>query len=431
MERPAAREDPRLMPYHHKSPVDLQMNSSFYEAMIDENANYDRSLLIKLAMTLKCELIIQGLVEELDMTERNKALLVDANSKYPAKDCEKGLELLLTWRHAPETKSSRRDGSKLASSTFEIRVKNNLLARIEEATMGRDFMRHFVSEDPVSPKTKAALADSFAAFISSPDEVEDEETVDESSSPHHHPVRSLRSAAAHILKKTKHLLHKVKQSVIRRDRRVFIDRRDHAGIFNRQEEEEDYWSEHPYYIHLSDSPVWNKIYGRIFHKIDKLEKIWHALTRPAHSDQIQTDRGNSIMAKRLTWTKLIFKLFFQQNNLPSKSSASRTTNLLSRRSRMQAFLFRYGSSFVVEAILTLFVILYFCLLIVISLPPALRDKGASTLRKAVRGGIGAVRMVKQRSLQHMRNAMMQSTQSLTAMVRNRSSESLYDAIIDH
>ena len=56
----AFRNDGRLSPYKDIPSEQLQSDQSFFDAVVSPSASYDRSVLIKLAMTLKFELMIQG-----------------------------------------------------------------------------------------------------------------------------------------------------------------------------------------------------------------------------------------------------------------------------------------------------------------------------------------------------------------------------------
>ena len=65
-----ARQEPLLQPFRSMSLAELQQSTDFYRAVSTEGA-FDRTLMLKLAMTLKKDLLIQGLIEELPLKPRN------------------------------------------------------------------------------------------------------------------------------------------------------------------------------------------------------------------------------------------------------------------------------------------------------------------------------------------------------------------------
>jgi hypothetical protein len=70
IEMNSARSDPTLKPFEGLSDSELATSSEFFQAMT-KPAAYDRTIFIKLAMTLKTDLIIEGLVTELGITRRH------------------------------------------------------------------------------------------------------------------------------------------------------------------------------------------------------------------------------------------------------------------------------------------------------------------------------------------------------------------------
>ena len=66
----AARQEPLLQPFQSMSVAELQQSTDFYRVVSTEGS-FDRTLMLKLAMTLKKDLLIQGLVEELPLKPRN------------------------------------------------------------------------------------------------------------------------------------------------------------------------------------------------------------------------------------------------------------------------------------------------------------------------------------------------------------------------
>lgn len=70
VEAQGARKDPALRAFEGLSANELATSSEFYSAMT-VNAVYDRTIFIKLAMALQTDLMIRGLVEELQISPRN------------------------------------------------------------------------------------------------------------------------------------------------------------------------------------------------------------------------------------------------------------------------------------------------------------------------------------------------------------------------
>jgi hypothetical protein len=66
----AAKWDPTLKPFEGLSESELATSPEFFQAMA-KPAGYDRTVFIKLAMTLKTDLIIEGLVTELGITKKH------------------------------------------------------------------------------------------------------------------------------------------------------------------------------------------------------------------------------------------------------------------------------------------------------------------------------------------------------------------------
>lgn len=382
------------------------------------------------------------------MASRNKELLIEANSRYPHKDCEKGLELLLTWRNGPLIRQGRIDQ---ANSSFEIRVNNDLLAKIDEPSLGHDFMRHFVSEDPVTlfPPARVTLSNKFPKFLTHLSVTEEanlatQAGIDDGSDSNDQtltPLAAIKQNALKIRQNVVSSLSKLRKIILRKNQfdkdndSAMTQFREYDDYVNDMEYHNDILfksSSHKrpaYYYTLSNSPTWNKIYGRIFEKVDKLEKIWHHFTRDSSKGSIT--RSSNFLSRRLTWTPWLHSLLCQQTPYHYKQNdARKQENVVKRRSRFRAFLYQYtGSSYAIETLLTLCVLSYFGILIMISLPPALLRKSARNFKKAVRKGIEnsvvAVRAVRQTSIRQVRRAM-QSTTSLASIVRSRSHESLFN-----
>ena len=70
VEAKGARKDPALISFEGLSANELATSNDFYSAMVNDAA-YDRTILIKLAMPLQTDLMISGLVEELQISPKN------------------------------------------------------------------------------------------------------------------------------------------------------------------------------------------------------------------------------------------------------------------------------------------------------------------------------------------------------------------------
>ena len=79
MEVQGARKDSSLKAFEGLSASELSSNTDFYSAMVG-TAAYDRTIFIKLAMALQTDLMIRGLVEELQISAKNSV----SNSCHPS-----------------------------------------------------------------------------------------------------------------------------------------------------------------------------------------------------------------------------------------------------------------------------------------------------------------------------------------------------------
>ena len=70
VEAQGARKDPFLRAFEGLSANELATSNDFYDVMT-KNSQYDRTIFIKLAMALQTDLMIRGLVEELQISPKN------------------------------------------------------------------------------------------------------------------------------------------------------------------------------------------------------------------------------------------------------------------------------------------------------------------------------------------------------------------------
>jgi hypothetical protein len=73
----AAQNDPIFSSYKSMSYEELRKNETFLSLMY-QTSRFDRSLLIKLAMTLKRDMVIKALVEELKIDRKFSVSLLNA-----------------------------------------------------------------------------------------------------------------------------------------------------------------------------------------------------------------------------------------------------------------------------------------------------------------------------------------------------------------
>jgi hypothetical protein len=143
----SARRDDSLIAFAHYSPEELFTSSDFYGALMSPRALFDRSILVKMAMSVKRDLLVAGLVEDLGLRPESSALIAAAGRMFRSETCDRGLELLFTWRSAAS-----------GSESFDIRVAGRLVTSITAAGVGEDFFSRFVSREPVSLALKRDLA---------------------------------------------------------------------------------------------------------------------------------------------------------------------------------------------------------------------------------------------------------------------------------
>lgn len=152
------RKDPTMQAFKDRPASELSKDPSFFEAMVAP-ANYDRSLYIKLAMKLKCEMMLQGLMDDLLMKDHNKAQIAEASRSHASDICPYGLNMVFTWRK-PQASNGFKD-------TLEMRFDGKLVASLNNDDEARDLLLQFVVPDPVAPVAKLAFADNFPLVLNS------------------------------------------------------------------------------------------------------------------------------------------------------------------------------------------------------------------------------------------------------------------------
>lgn len=216
-----AQLDPTLLSFSQLSLQQLLSSDEFYSAVSTEGL-YDRTLFVKLAMTVKTKLLLQGFLDDISMQPAHKAVLAAASSEYNEPECRRGLELLFTWRKGlalqptGEGSSSSRGGVGTQVDYFEVRI-GAAQWDIREPGLAADFMRQFFSSDPVSLSAKQGFISLFPALLSGPQYSPTISTgadappsvaaaAGDSSSSHMDPVRAVKTAASRLRDKSVSLL---------------------------------------------------------------------------------------------------------------------------------------------------------------------------------------------------------------------------------
>lgn len=105
VEATALQNDPTLSMYSKYTLEELLTSQDFFE-QLSSTGDYDRTLFVKLAMTLKTKLLLQGFLDEIVLEPKNKAIISAASNEYTEPECQKGLDILFTWRKKSFTTTS-------------------------------------------------------------------------------------------------------------------------------------------------------------------------------------------------------------------------------------------------------------------------------------------------------------------------------------
>ncbi|KAJ1430278.1 hypothetical protein B484DRAFT_51752 [Ochromonadaceae sp. CCMP2298] len=147
-----AAQDASLAPFRGAPLHQLRQNEDFFEALA-ARGDYDRTLFVKLAMTLKTQILLEGFLAEIYLLPKNKAIVAAASAQYTEPVCPQGLEILFSWR---------KGGG--GGDMLEVRIGKMVFA-LEEPGLAEDFMRQFFSQEPVSPGAKMGFASGFPALL--------------------------------------------------------------------------------------------------------------------------------------------------------------------------------------------------------------------------------------------------------------------------
>jgi len=163
-----AQLDPTLLPFS-QLPLQQLLSSDEFYAVLSTEGQYDRTLFVKLAMTVKTTLLLQGFLDDISMQPSHKAILAAASSEYNEPECRKGLELLFTWRKGSEQAAGEGIGVSGTARTqvdyLQVRI-GEAQWEIRETGLAADFMRQFFSSDPVSLSAKQGFISLYPTLLS-------------------------------------------------------------------------------------------------------------------------------------------------------------------------------------------------------------------------------------------------------------------------
>jgi hypothetical protein len=142
-----------LTPFMGLTSDQLAKTESFIQFLI-QPGGFDRTLILKLAMTLKKEVVMQGLVEELKVTKQHAQILMNVSANYPVTECPEGTEIAFTWHT-----SNNQDW-------LEIVIDRQYIFPLHVPGLAADFFyQYFRIRDPVSDTAQKGIATLFPALF--------------------------------------------------------------------------------------------------------------------------------------------------------------------------------------------------------------------------------------------------------------------------
>lgn len=164
VEAGAAQSDPSLKAYKDKPLSELQTTEEFYRTVSSAGA-YDRTLFVKLAMTLKTKMLLDGFLAEIVLEPQNKAAVARASAAYTVPVCPEGLEIIFTWRVPRSTQGA---AAGVDHEYLEVRI-GDMYFELHEPGLAEDFMKQFFApENPVSPSAKKGFVTFFPTLLRGP-----------------------------------------------------------------------------------------------------------------------------------------------------------------------------------------------------------------------------------------------------------------------
>lgn len=173
VEAEAARADPSLSAFKGHSLSELQSADEFFTALSAAGRGFDRTLMVKLAMTLKTKMLLDGFLSEITLQPQNKEAVRRASAAYSEPVCPEGLEIIFTWRVPHTSTASKRSSASAATGSvdheyLEVRI-GDMYFELHEAGLAEDFMRQFFTpHNPVSPSAKKAFVTYFPSLLKGP-----------------------------------------------------------------------------------------------------------------------------------------------------------------------------------------------------------------------------------------------------------------------
>lgn len=149
------RTDPGMEIYRTFQPTELASDEFFFNSLLSAEKPYSRTLFLKLALDIKCSMLIEGLLTEMELTKTNKDILFQAIKGFSDHSCPRGLEIVFNWRG---------DGSLeiLFLQPSQPIIRNE----IDIHGVGRDFLAQFLlGSEPVTPNLKVAVGQAWPGFL--------------------------------------------------------------------------------------------------------------------------------------------------------------------------------------------------------------------------------------------------------------------------
>jgi hypothetical protein len=147
--------------------LELQTTDEFYYALSSAGRRFDRSLMVKLAMTLKTQMLLEGFLAEIVLLPQNKEAMARASAAYTPAVCPEGLEIIFTWR-VPRGGRNDRSSTSANGEYLEVRI-GDLYSELHEPGLAEDFMKQFFApRNPVSPAAKKGFITFFPRLLQGP-----------------------------------------------------------------------------------------------------------------------------------------------------------------------------------------------------------------------------------------------------------------------
>lgn len=157
----------------------LQEHGAYFEALADADRPYDRSLLVTFLVDVKTKTLLDGVVEDSDMSPSSLRIISDLNKQIQTVEFTKGMEIIFTWRSRrylaegrPSSASQRPHAMNMQGDVLDILILaagGGVLQALSLTHPGlaRELFLQFVHpSDPLSPSAKTSFAANFHAALS-------------------------------------------------------------------------------------------------------------------------------------------------------------------------------------------------------------------------------------------------------------------------